>query len=149
MSDEFERDLKKAQNDAAAARSELLDVLRELKDSDLDRERRGGWTIQKVLEHTIHSEVLYARVARHLCGKEQPEEPIPDVPPKTVEEAIEELESSRKALLESIEGVDEERFYKLHVVGHEEYSVLSLLENVTLHDREHGPQIREIVEATT
>ena len=42
-------------------------------------------------------------------------------------------------------GVDEETFYRLGAVGHEEYSVLSLLENVALHDREHGPQVREIL----
>ena len=63
-------------------------------------------------------------------------------------DAVTALEDSRAALVEAIGGVDEDTFYTLHVVGHEEYSVLSLLENVTLHDREHGPQIIEILAAT-
>ena len=55
---EFESDLSKATADAKAAREDLLVVINSLKDEDLDRERRGGWSIRKVLEHAIHSEVL-------------------------------------------------------------------------------------------
>jgi len=147
--DEFARDLEQTRRDATEARAELVRVLKGLQDSDLDRERRGNWSIRKVLEHTIHSEVLYSRLARHLCGLAQDEHEPDTKPPATVADAITELEASRKALFDAIEGVDEETFYKMHVIGREEYSVLSLLENVTLHDREHAPQIREIVEATS
>ncbi len=145
---EFEDDLTKANADATAARKDFLEVVRDLKDGDLDRERRGGWSIRKVLEHAIHSEVLYGRLARHLRELPQPEGDAVTVPPASVADAVSALEHSRAALDEAIDGVDEDTFYTLHVVGHEEYSILSLLENVTLHDREHGPQIREILAAT-
>ncbi len=144
---EFEKDLAKATTDAKTAREDFLEVVRALSDADLDRERRGGWSIRKVLEHAIHSEALYARLARHLRELPQPEEPV-TVLPATVSEALAALEECRAALVAAIDGVDEDAFYTLHVVGHEEYSVLSLLENVTLHDKEHGPQIKEILAAT-
>ena len=145
MSDEFERDLSKARADTSQAREGLLSVLADLKDEDLDKVRRGGWSVRKVLEHAIHSEVLYSRLARHLRELPQPEDEEITVPPPTVADAISALENSRKALEEAVDGVDEETFYNLRVVGHEEYSVLSLLENVALHDREHAPQIQDIV----
>ncbi len=144
---EFEDDLAKAKADATTARKDFLVVVHDLKDEDLDKERRGGWSIKKVLEHAIHSEVLYGRLARHLRELPQPDDAV-TVPPASVADAISALEHSRAALDEAIDGVDEDTFYTLHVVGHEEYSVLSLLENVTLHDREHGPQIKEILAAT-
>ena len=145
---EFEDDLSKANDDATTARKDFLEVVRDLKDDDLDRERRGGWSIRKVLEHAIHSEVLYGRLARHLRELPQPDGDAVTVLPASVADAISALEDSRVALDEAVDGVDEDTFYTLHVVGHEEYSVLSLLENVTLHDREHGPQIQEILAAT-
>ena len=145
MSDEFDRDLSKAREDTSQARDGLLAVLRDLKDEDLDKERRGGWSVRKVLEHAIHSEVLYGRLARHLRELPQPEDEATTVPPPTVASAISALENSRGALETAIDGVDEETFYTLRVVGHEEYSILSLLENVALHDREHAPQIQDIV----
>jgi hypothetical protein len=57
------------------------------------------------------------------------------------------LDSSRSALLSALDGVDEERFYQLRHMGHEEYSVLSVLENAAAHDREHAGQTRAIVAA--
>ncbi len=145
---EFDNDLAKATTDATTARKDFIEIVRDLKDEDLDRERRGGWSIRKVLEHAIHSEVLYGRLARHLRELPQPEDDAVTVPPASVADAVSALERSRAALDEAIDGVDEDTFYTLHVVGHEEYSVLSLIENVTLHDREHGPQIQEILAAT-
>jgi hypothetical protein len=49
-----------------------------------------------------------------------------------------------------VEGVDEEAFYALRPLNNEEghgqtYSVLSVLENIALHDREHAAQIRAIL----
>ena len=43
----------------------------------------------------------------------------------------------------AIDHVKEEDFYRLQTIGHEEYSVLSILENVASHDREHAEQIRK------
>ena len=66
-------------------------------------------------------------------------------PPASVANSRRDLAASRKALLAAIDGVDEETFYQLRRVGHEEYSVLSVLENVALHDREHSAQVDSIV----
>ena len=121
--------------------------------------RRGGWSVRKVLEHVIHSEWLYSRLATHLRGRPPPEGgTLPDSSTSaeepepaafaSVAEAAEQLDAVRAALLAAIDGVDEESFYRLQTVGHEEYSVLSLLENVALHDREHAPQVQEILQAT-
>ena len=42
-----------------------------------------------------------------------------------------------------------ETFYELKRVGHEEYSVVSLLENVASHDQEHAAQIQAIIDDKT
>ena len=60
------------------------------------------------------------------------------------------LLDTRKALLNALEELEmdpmsSEKFYELRKVGHEEYSVLSVLENVANHDREHAEQIRNIL----
>ncbi|MCH8026356.1 MAG: DinB family protein [Chloroflexi bacterium] len=147
MSDEFDRDLSVVRDSLTSAREGLLAVVRALAEDDLGRARRGGWSVRKVLEHVIHSEWLYSRLATHLRGDSPPEEPELAAF-ASVAEAIRQLDTVRAALLAAIDGIDEESFYQLQTVGHEEYSVLSLLENVALHDREHGPQVREILAAT-
>jgi hypothetical protein len=60
------------------------------------------------------------------------------------------LAECRSALLTEIEGIDEDTFYTLKRLLNEEghgqtYSVLSVLENIARHDREHASQIREIL----
>ncbi len=147
MSEEFDRDLAGARDGLATAREGLLAVVGALTEDDLGRARRGGWSVRKVLEHVIHSEWLYSRLATHLRGGTPPEEAEPAAF-ASVAEAVPQLDAVRAALLAAIDGIDEESFYRLQTVGHEEYSVLSLLENVTLHDNEHGPQIKEILTAT-
>jgi hypothetical protein len=52
------------------------------------------------------------------------------------------LSTSRDAILASVDGVDEETFYRLGG-GHQQYSILSVLENVAMHDDEHAAQIAE------
>jgi hypothetical protein len=43
--------------------------------------------------------------------------------------------------LGALEGVDEAAFYELKPLGKEEYSIVSVLENVVSHDHEHGVQL--------
>jgi uncharacterized damage-inducible protein DinB len=147
MSDEFERDLAEARGHLSASRAELLDVIRSLQDADLDRGRRGGWPVRRVLQHVIESEHAYARLVLHLRGLRVPGEPI-DGRPTSVADARERLDASRSALLEALAGVEEEAFYALKQLGHEEYSILSVLENAIHHDREHAGQIRATLAAT-
>jgi hypothetical protein len=66
--------------------------------------------------------------------------------PSTIADAISRLAESRRTLAGTVDGVGEDVFYELRPVGHEEYSVLSVLENVVSHDAEHEHQIRRLIE---
>lgn len=149
MSDEFSADLDEVRDDIELARNDLLRVVRDLSDADFDRARRGGWPVRRVLEHVIESEWSYGRLAQHLRGLPPDQNELPPHTPSSAAEALAMLRASRQAMIAAIDGVDEESFYRLTPVGHEEYSVISLLENLALHDREHGPQIEQILSATS
>ena len=144
MSDEFDRELTSAREELDAARRELLPVVSALSDGDLDRERRGGWTVRRVLGHVIESEWLYANLVAHLRGAPAPGDVVSGGP-SSAADAAQRLDASRRALLAALDGVDEASFYRLSVVGHEEYSIISVLENTANHDREHAGQIQAIV----
>ena len=145
----YHSDLAASQEAIRLARDELLGLIDPLNRSDLDRARKGGWTVRKVLEHVIHSERLYGQATAYLVGAEaasQAESSSPESPA----DARRMLLDARKALLSALQDLEMdprayETFYELRKVGHEEYSVLSVLENVANHDREHAGQIREIL----
>ena len=146
MAAEFDTDLTSAREELNAARRELLPVVGALADADFARERRGGWAVGRVLEHVIESEWLYARLVAHLREAPMPGDVVSGVP-LSAGDATERLDASRRALLAALDGVDEASFYRLSVVGHEEYSIISVLENTANHDREHAGQIQAILAA--
>jgi uncharacterized damage-inducible protein DinB len=142
----FEAHLSGLNDALVRGRDDLLATVSSLSDADLSRARRGGWPIAKVLEHIIGAEWHYARLVSHLRGAS------PAAAPDTL--AVDSLASvrgalgrSRAALLGALEGVTEDEFYRLGTVGREEYSVVSVLENVDQHDVEHLGQIRAIAGA--
>ncbi len=137
------QDLERALADISGARASLLSVVASLTPDDLARSRRGGWTIGRVLEHVIESEQMYAKLLAHLCGRTAPDLSGPAV--DDIEQVQQLLHHSRNAVLSAVDGVDEDTLYRLARVGHEEYSVLSGLENVALHDREHRDQIDDLL----
>ncbi len=143
MTSEFEQDLQRVREELDAARTELLAAVTSLSDADLDRARRGGWTVRRVLEHVIQSEWLYSRVVLHLRGLPVPGDAI-DANPISAVDASDKLGASRAALVQALDGVDEEPFYRLAAVGHEEYSILSMIENESMHEHEHAAQIQSI-----
>jgi hypothetical protein len=147
MSAEFDRDLERVRAGLQSARDALLSLLNGLNDADLDRGTRGGWPIRKVLEHTLQSEWIYVALMHHLRGKTSDIPETKGVSIATLADCLDGLRRARATLLELIEGVDEETFYRLQRAGHEEYSVLSVLENVELHDHEHTAQIERIMAA--
>jgi uncharacterized damage-inducible protein DinB len=145
----YHSDLASSQEAIRLARDELLTVIDSLSRTDLDRARKGGWPVRRVLEHVIHSENLYAQAAAYLCGSTVTSSPA-DSAPGSASEARTMLLDSRKAVLKALEELEmdllaNEKFYELRKVGHEEYSVLSVLENVAAHDHEHTEQIRSIL----
>jgi uncharacterized damage-inducible protein DinB len=148
MTTEFGRDLATSRADLVSARDQLLALVRSLSDADLARGRRGHWTVAAVLEHVLQSDWHYARLIHQL--REKPFSPPPGVgaQPALISDALDALTTSRDAILAAADGVDEDTFYRLGG-GRQQYSVLSTLENVALHDREHREQIEEALLRTT
>ncbi len=147
MTTEFERDLAENLDAAARARAALLKRLRLLSDEDLLRTRRGGWSMQEVLRHVIEAEVSYTRVLGFLRGITVQ---IPDATPDDVASipaVIAALKRHRKELESAVDGVDEATFYEVRALGKDQYSVMSVLENVADHDHEHAGQIERIMAA--
>jgi uncharacterized damage-inducible protein DinB len=147
----YHSDLAASHEAIRLARDELPRAIDSLSRADLERARKGGWSVRKVLEHVIHSEQLYAQATAYLCGSEVSGR-SEILAPGSPSEARTMLLDARKALLKALEALEtdptaSEKFYELRKVGHEEYSVLSVLENVANHDREHAEQIREILAA--
>ncbi len=101
-----------------------------------------------MLEHVIQSEQLYAALIGALRGLPVGQVERPSCAGQAATEILCLLDSSRTALLSALDGVGEETFYTIKQMGHEEYSVISLLENVASHDREHARQIAEILAAS-
>ena len=147
MTSQFEQDLNAARAALEDSRTRLLAVARPLSDADLDRLRRGGWPVRRVLEHVVHSERLYAGLVSHLRGLPLEAQESAE-PGRSSAGFLDALAVSRRLLLSALEGVQEEHFYELRTVGHEEYSILSVLENVASHDREHASQITAILQAS-
>lgn len=139
--DEFQRDLAENLKAIETARTVLLDGLLPLTVEDLHRGRRGGWSIQEVLRHLIDAEVAYATVLGFLrtSAIEVPNASDDDV--VSASAAIAALERTRKQLVALLDGVDENTFYDMRSLGTNEYSVMSVLENVADHDHEHLSQI--------
>ncbi|SRR5438128_1284972 len=142
MSD-FEADKKELLADLDQSRAGLMLAAEELRPEDFGQARRGSWSISRILDHVVHSERLYAQLVSVFSGVATSIEPSDT--PSTPAEALGALETTRTALLEGISRVKEEDFYRLQTIGHEEYSVLSILENVANHDREHAEQIQKTI----
>ena len=140
--DEFQAHLAELTAELAGQRSRLLSTLDELSDADLERARRGGWTVAKVLQHVLDAEWHYARLITDLRG--QPGFARDHQPGAGLDRLRQGLGQSRSALFHALEGVTEDDFYRLGALGHEEYSVASVLENVAQHDIEHMGQIASI-----
>ena len=138
---QFTLDLESALADLTAARADLVSAVQPLSSAGLERARRGGWPIHRILEHVLQSEWLYAQAAAHLCGNPVPERGATACAGQAADEILCLLDTSRTALLKAIDSVSEDAFYEIKRLGHEEYSVLSLLENTAAHDREHAAQV--------
>jgi hypothetical protein len=86
--------------------------------------------------------MAHAQVAASLSGNSAPQRGDTACAGQPADEILCLLDASRTALLQAIEGVSEGAFYELKRFGHEEYSVLSVLENAAAHDHEHAAQVR-------
>ena len=148
-SSQFQADLAECLSAITTARARLLGGVRMLSDADLAKARRGGWSLREVLQHVIESEVGYARVIAHLRGISPT---IADAAPDDVASiaaVVAALERCRDALTSATDGVDEATFYEVRSLGRQQYSVMSVLENVADHDHEHLAQIERTMAASS
>ncbi len=143
MPAQFEQDLAYARDDLHAARSELLDIVQSLTDADLDKARRGAWSVRSTLDHVVQTEWWYARGVAALRELDPPP-PLNPGPLDSVRDVSLALQAARAALTDACDGVDEEHFYLLRKIGPQDYSVLSILENCADHDREHAHQVAKL-----
>lgn len=143
MTSEFERDMARVDHLMEEGRRRLLSVVNSLEPGDLDRGLRGGWDIRGVLRHIIESEHHYANLVARLRGATPGAANEVDGDLTSAGDVRTALEASRQALLAAVEGVDEDTFYRLGGSG-QEYSVVSVLENVHQHDEEHRAQVERI-----
>jgi uncharacterized damage-inducible protein DinB len=142
---EFNAELTENTAAIAGARTALLDRLRRLSNDELIRGRRGGWTVRDVLRHVIDAEVAYAKVIAYLRSSAVDLVNATDEDVASRDAAIAALERARAQLLALLDGIDEQTFYDLRALGKEQYSVVSVLENVASHDHEHLEQIEKIL----
>jgi uncharacterized damage-inducible protein DinB len=144
---EFEADLARAIADLETARDELMRLVDGLEPGDLEKARRGGWSVRAILLHVIEGERHYAGGIRLLRGHAAAGDMSRRLL-RTPKDASLMLQEGREELLRAIEGVDEETFYRLRTLRTQEqefgqeYSVLSVLENIAMHDGEHTAQVR-------
>lgn len=143
----FEADRDDVLDSMQSARAELVSAIQPLSQEDLERARRGGWPVVRVIEHVVESDYMYAVVAAAIRKQQVAPRGETSCAGQPVDEIICRLEASRAALLASVKDVPEDDFYRLEKLGHEEYSVISLLENTAAHDREHAGQIRSIIQS--
>lgn len=142
MSD-FEDDRDQLLSDLRESRQAQIGVVSGLTTEQLAQARRGSWTVARILDHVLHSERLYTQLISVFSGASV-------TPPDRGEivepaDAISALNASRDCFLEAANQVSEDDFYRLQTIGHEEYSVLSILENNAAHDDEHAEQIRKTI----
>lgn len=141
----FHSDLQRVTDGMRDARTRLLALIDRLSPDDLARARPGGWSAGRVLQHVIESEAVYSKLLAHQTGGVPHE--VSGGEPSSAAAAASMLAATRDAVERIIDRIDEATLYRLTKIGHEEYSPLSVLENIASHDRDHIAQIEDVVQA--
>lgn len=126
----------------AAARMTLAARVAPLDARTMTLGAAGGWTVGRTLQHVIEAEATYVKLLAHLAQREAPALAADE--PADGAAAISAMQACRDAVLALVDGIDDETLYRLVRLGHEEYSVLSVLQNIASHDRDHLGQITEL-----
>lgn len=138
----WESDLARATRDMGDARERLLTIVARLSDDDFSRGGTGGWAVGRVLLHLIESEAIYAKLMAHMTGGNASEAAVAE--PEDADAAATLLVGTRASVLGAVAAADSESLYRLTKFGHEEFSPLSLIENIASHERDHADQIAEL-----
>jgi len=125
------------------ARARFAVLVSPLSREALASARPGGWTLRRVLHHVIESEAIYAKLLAHQCTR--PAGDMRTDEPSDGGDAVAMLEGTRRFVLAIVDGIPDEILYRLTTIGHEEYSPLSILQNVASHDRDHYTQIADVL----
>lgn len=141
----FEGDFQTAMQDVTAARAELVSAVQRLSGADLERMKRGGWPVHRVITHAIEHDYYMAMFVAAARKQPMAGTSDPTCAGQPVDEVLCRMETGRNALLSAVKDIAEDDFYELHKLGHEEFSPLTALENAAAHDREHARQIASIV----
>lgn len=128
----------------AVERRRLEPAVAALDAAALDAVRPGGWDLRRVLGHLIDAEHQYAALLSRLAGGAGATARRESAAPRDGAAAVTMLAEARTATLAAAEAVPEEDLYRMTAVGRDEYSPLSVLENVAAHDAEHLEQIAEL-----
>lgn len=135
--------LERALADMAATRDDLLALVGGASAADMTRAQPGGWTLGRVLQHVIEAEAVYAKLLAHQRGAAAPD--LETSEPRDGDQAAARLAATRTAVDALVAGIDDATLFRLVRFGHEEYSPLSVLENIASHDRDHYGQIAELI----
>jgi hypothetical protein len=136
-------DLAAALEAMRANRAALAAAVEPLTPDDMAKTRPGGWSVGRVLQHVIESEVAYVKLLAHLRGMAAPELALS--PPADGKDALSQLARTREALVGMADGIDDETLYRMAALGANDYSALSVLENDGDHDHEHLLQITRLL----
>src|SRR3989304_7925190 len=121
---EFEADKAALLREMDEARAELEAVVLKLEANDMERVRRGSWPVSRILAHVRDSERIYTQLISVFNG--QPAVSVESGELSTSAKEAYSLGATREGLLEAISSVEGKGFYRLHTIGPEEYSVLSI-----------------------
>ena len=142
----FDSDLQTALNDMSAARAPLVSAVQALSDADLDRVKRGGWPIHRVITHAIEHDYYMSMFVASARGQ-RADMGDPACSGQPIGEILRRMEQGRDALLNAAKDIAEDEFYILQKLGHDEFSPITALENAAAHDREHAAQLTTILES--
>src|SRR5713101_2312583 len=99
MSSVFETELAAARRDLDAAREDLLSSIDPLPDEALDRARRGGWSVRRVLQHVIEADWGHVRLVAQLRGLAAARPGETSGAPGSLPDAVQRLATVRQALV--------------------------------------------------
>ena len=145
MATEFERDLTEACAAVDDARADLAGLAEVITDADLERARRGEWTVAGVLGHLVASAGHSAGLVASLRGRAPETSDSGGGSVTSVADALGQMAAARASIRDALDGIGEDEFYELQDGGFQTYSLRSAALDIALHDRQHLEQIREIL----
>jgi hypothetical protein len=119
----FGSDLETVLADLSAARAPFVSAVSALTDADLDRVKRGGWTVHRVITHAIEHDYYMSMFVASARGQ-QAAMGDPACNGQPIAEILRRMDQGRNALLGAVKDIAEDEFYSLRL-GHDEFSQIT------------------------